>query len=231
MQRLAVPIRNARITADYKAELYFDKYGYNHFGVDITSKDDQYWDVFSLGYGKVIDCGLDGIDGPYSGLGYVIIIRYDEVLLSDGSTIDLVATMCHLQEGSIAVEKGQEVTPETYLAKYGRTGSGIEGEHLHLQFDSDVDHPYACTGISGKTSKILKRGTVDSTIKPITVLNNYTVGLYKNRKVVDVFPNEKWATKKWLEIGDTYFDTVKEEYETYKKFFNEVTTLVKKYTG
>lgn len=200
-QKLAIPVRKCTITADYKCEAYKNKYGYDHFGIDITSIDDKHLEVYACGNGTVIDCGLDGKNGPYSGLGYITIIRYDDVELCDGTIVDVICTTFHHEEGSILVRKGQTVNAETQIAKYGKTGTGIEGEHLHIQFSTDVDNPYNCTGISGVNSALLKSSNMDLTLNPITVLNNYDIGVYPDRIISDIFWSGGWVSDLWFEIG------------------------------
>lgn len=166
-QKLVFPIEKAKITAGYMAKMYKEKHGYNHYGVDMICVNDEDYTVYACGNGTVITAGND------VGLGYITVIRYDNVVIGTGTVSDVIATTFHHEAGSIKVKAGDKVNANTIIARYGKTGYGIEGEHLHIQFDTDVSNPLYCTGINGSGSIILKRGTVDSTINPVLILNNY----------------------------------------------------------
>ena len=166
-QKLVFPVNKAKITAGYMSKMYKEKHGYNHYGVDMICVNDADFTVYACGNGTVITAGND------VGLGYITVIRYDNVVIGDGSVSDVIATTFHHEAGSIKVKAGDKVNANTIIARYGKTGYGIEGEHLHIQFDTDVSNPLYCTGINGNASTILKRGTVDSTINPVLILNNY----------------------------------------------------------
>lgn len=169
-QRLVFPVKKAKITAGYMSKMYKEKHGYNHYGVDMICVNDEDFTVYACGNGTVITAGND------VGLGYITVIRYDNVIIGTGSSStvsNVIATTFHHEAGSIKVKAGDKVNADTVIARYGKTGYGIEGEHLHIQFDTDISNPLYCTGINGSGSTILKRGTVDSTINPVLILNNY----------------------------------------------------------
>ena len=207
-QNLVFPVRRAKITAGYMATEYFKKYGYNHYGVDMICVNDKYFDVYACGNGTVIDAGNDGANS----VGNVVIIRYNDVVICDmegnENVKDLICTYFHLQDGSIKVKKGDKVNAETKVGLYGKTGYGIEGEHLHIQFDTDVNNPYYCTGIAGR-GYILKHGTVNSTVNPLHVLCNWD-SADKDREYRGEFPNWNddfdeegtayWSCLPWVEV-------------------------------
>lgn len=173
-QVLLLPIDNAAITAGYRNKLYSQQFGFEHYGVDMVSTALSR-SVFALGDGEVIAAGLDGAKGEYSGLGWVTVIRYNNVYIhSQNKVVDLIATTMHHQ-ADLFVEQGDKVTNGQVLGYYSNTGGTLVngqrmGAHLHLQFDTDVDFPLYCYGIGGSNSQILKKGTVNSTVNPFDVL-------------------------------------------------------------
>ena len=196
-QKLVFPIEKGKITAGYKNQFYKDKFGYHHYGVDITSTVGNR-KVYALGDGVVIAAGLDGKTGANSGLGYITVIKYPGCVSNvDKISRDLIVTTFHHVEGSIRVKAGDSVTYSTVIAEYGNTGGMTTGNHLHLQIDSDTEYPLYCYGISGATSKILKKGTVDSTWNPIEYL--WCSG---TRYPLEVFPG--WAETDWLYLPYKY---------------------------
>lgn len=178
-QLLILPINLAVVTAGYKSTAYEKQMGFVHYGVDFFSKTGDTI-VYAMGEGEVVAAGLDGTSGDYSGMGWVTVIRYPRVYLPASEQVrDLVATTFHHQPGSLRVKAGDRVTKDTVIGRYGNTGGttvngGRMGSHLHLQFDVDTAHPLHCYGISGRASKILQRGTVDSTLNPFGVLTMKT---------------------------------------------------------
>ena len=61
--------------------------------------------------------------------------------------------------------KGQKVTADTIIGKYGDTGGRDYTAHLHIQFDADAKNPRWMYGIAS-TGNIMYKGTIDSTITP-----------------------------------------------------------------
>lgn len=174
-QLLTLPIQRMAVTAGYKNAKYLAQFGFRHYGIDAVSETGAR-EVHALGNGIVLAVGLDGTAGDYSGLGWVTVIRYDGVYIpGTGKVQDIIATTFHHETGSVLVKTGDKVTAQTVLARYGNTGgttiNGAKmGAHLHLQLDADTAYPLYCSGISGKGSGLLKRGTSDSTINPHQVL-------------------------------------------------------------
>ena len=168
-QRLVLPINDMRLTASYKNAAYRQRFGFDHYGVDATSRSGN-TALYGLGSGIVVAAGLDGAKGEASGCGYVLVIKYPACVINGRDAADLVCTYFHMREKP-PVKTGDEVTTETLLGHYGNTGANTTGAHLHIQFDTDTDYPLWCSGISGKESLILKPGTVDSTVDPLDVLH------------------------------------------------------------
>ncbi len=175
-QLLTLPILRMAITAGYKNAKYKAQFGFGHYGIDAVSETGNR-EVCALGTGTVLAAGLDGTAGDYSGLGWVTVIRYDKVYLpGTGEVWDLIATTFHHEPHSVKVKAGDKVVAGMVIAQYGNTGGTTQpdgspmGAHLHLQLDTDAAYPLYCSGISGKGSRLLKRGTADSTVNPYQAL-------------------------------------------------------------
>ena len=151
MQKLILPIDEFKPTAGYKNAKYRKYWGYTHYGVDCVSAT-RNRALYALGNGVVKAAGLDGLNGKTtgkgSGCGYCLVIIYKDCYNhKTGKVMDLVCTYIHMS-ALPKVKVGDKVTPKTCLGFYGNTGAATSGPHLHIQFDTDTDHPLYCTGIS-----------------------------------------------------------------------------------
>lgn len=182
-QKLILPFKSNIISAAYKMSAYTQKHGYKHYGIDLGCKESDF-NVYALGDGTVIDCGLNN-GALNKGIGNCIIIEYLNVKCNDGKVRDLICQMFHFDK--IHVKKGQKVTLTTIIGEYGNTGANHNpspsvGRHLHLQFSVDVLHPNLATGISQSSNGVIvKKASIDNTIDPSTVwfksTNQSIVGL------------------------------------------------------
>ena len=166
MQKLVLPINKCLINASYGNALYNKLHGYPHYGMDLTSTVND-TTVYALGNGIVFNCGMDG-KVPYDRLGNCIVVIYKGVALPNGKTVDLACRMFHFD--TILVKKGQSVTKNTVIGKYGNTGgttinSQPMGAHLHIEFDTDIKSPEYAYGIK-QSGNIIKKGTINSTVNP-----------------------------------------------------------------
>ncbi|MGN0629054.1 MAG: peptidoglycan DD-metalloendopeptidase family protein [Oscillospiraceae bacterium] len=174
IQKLILPITDAKLTCGYKNAYYYSIFKLHHYGIDITSVSGN-TAIYGMGDGKVIAAGWDGIStnqtGAGSGCGYVVIIQYDNVWNHNKkSSCNVVCTLMHLKEQP-KVKVGDAITTKTLIGNYGATGAYVDGPHLHIQFDTDTAHPFACMPMSASGHKILMRGTVDSTVEPCYLLH------------------------------------------------------------
>ena len=158
-QNLILPINKTRITAGYKNVNYKNQFGFNHYGSDSTSTNSDRT-VWGSGVGQVLAAGFDNV------LGNVVIIRYNNCQLKNGTTKDLIQRLYHLDR--IDVVKGQSITKDTRIGLYGNTGKYTTGAHLHVEFDTDVNYPTYSPTLSS-SSNIIKAGT-DSTLNPAQVM-------------------------------------------------------------
>ena len=123
--------------------------------------------------------------GEKSGCGYVLVVQYDGCQSwKTGKTAALACTYMHMREQPL-VSRGDRVTTETLLGHYGNTGGATSGAHLHIQFDTDVAFALCCAGLAAAGHAVLKAGTVDSTVDPLTVL-------YKDKKKKVKRQNAGW---------------------------------------
>lgn len=166
-QRLLLPIHHTRITAGYKNSNYRKQFGFNHYGCDMTDRDKKDFSVYGMGNGTVLAAAKD------NKTGLTLIIRYNDVILSDGSIKDVIIRMWHFDK--LFVKKGDSVTKDTLIGNYGDTGTYASGKHLHIEADVDLKYPAFSPSFSGNTS-IIKAGT-DSTIHINKVLHIRTSGV------------------------------------------------------
>lgn len=169
-QRLKSPIEKAKVTSGYKNSAYRREFGFEHFGLDLTSVKKE-TELYGLGNGYVYDEGLDGLNGKTtgsgSGCGYCLVVIYENCINNKtGEVADLAVTYMHLKSRS-PLRAGAKVNGKTFLGNYGATGLYVTGPHLHIQIDRDTEHPLHCCGIASKGHAFLKRGTVDSTENPV----------------------------------------------------------------
>ena len=175
--KLTLPLNNMMLQAGYKSAMYEKEWGWKHYGVDATNPSSK--NIYGMGEGVVVAAGQDGVTltGPNSRLGNVVVIRYNNVELADGSKRDLVCRMYHLDK--IAVKAGDDVDEKTVIGQYGNTGANTTGAHLHIEFDTDVNWPTLAPGVSIGKGKIINTaaeyakagGIADSTIDPAKVWN------------------------------------------------------------
>lgn len=175
VQKLVFPIKSPKITCGYKNKNYKTTYGFNHYGLDMISNSGVV-EIYGLGNGTVIAAGWDGV-GPVNGAkkntgcGYVLIVQYNNAYNhTTKKKCNVVCTMMHLKSAPL-VKKGDKVTTSTLLGYYGATGAYVTGAHLHIQFDTDTKYPLACMPMGSIGHKILKKGSVDSTVDPSELLH------------------------------------------------------------
>lgn len=121
------------MTASWKTKAYKNKFGFEHYGVDMVSAagDKTLW---ASGSGTVVSVGSDNV------VGNVVAICYPNAFNhKSGETRDVVFRYFHL--ASIAVKPGQSVTKDTRIGQYGNTGTVGTGAHLHIEADTDTAHP------------------------------------------------------------------------------------------
>ena len=160
-QHLILPLNQAQLTAGYKNAQYKTKFGFSHFGIDLSNGAGDDRTLWAMGEGTVRAAGLDSI------FGNTVVITYPAVYVHrTGKIQDLTVRLYHLD--SVAVKAGQPVTTATRIGVMGNTGKYTTGPHVHVEIDTDVKMPTYAPGLAGN-SNIIKRG-IDTTLRPSDVL-------------------------------------------------------------
>lgn len=102
--------------------------------------------------------------GQDSVVGNVVMVCYPNAFNGiTRHTCDIVFRYFHLE--TISVKTGDKVTKDTKLGIYGNTGSMRMALHLHLEADTDVEHPlYSPTVNSSSFLKGRASGANDKTV-------------------------------------------------------------------
>jgi murein DD-endopeptidase MepM/ murein hydrolase activator NlpD len=153
-QKLTLPFAQCRVAAAYKLTPYRQYWGYDHYGIDYKAT--AALEVLASGDGIVVTAGND------TNVGNTVCVVYRDVHNHAKNTdCDLVARYMHLK--SISVKEGQTVKAGDVLGIEGKTGGGGWSEHLHVEFDTDIDWPNHSPQVKG--SNLIKKG-VDTTVDP-----------------------------------------------------------------
>jgi len=160
-QYLTLPLNKAQLTAGYKNAAYRQKFGFSHFGMDLSNSPSDARTLWGMGNGTVKAAGYDNIFG-----NAVVVVYPDCYNRKTKKAQDLTVRLYHL--ASVAVKTGQPVTPSTKLGVMGNTGKYSTGVHVHVEIDRDTDMPTHVPGLA-KSSNILKKG-IDTTYDPAGIL-------------------------------------------------------------
>lgn len=201
-QYLILPLNKAQLTAGYKNANYKTKFGFTHYGIDLSNGVLDNRTLWAMGNGTVKACGYDNIFG-----NTVVIVYPDVYIPATGKTQDLTVRLYHMK--SIAVKVGQAVTTATKLGVMGNTGQYSTGAHVHVEIDTDVEMPTYAPGLKGN-SNIIKKG-IDTTLSPSDVLYLkptapdkqtlvFKAGVYADQKEAQLptYPEEE---RFFLEVG------------------------------
>lgn len=157
-QLLVYPMMHTTISGGFKNTAYRNKYGYQHYGIDcveLTAKD---FEPVAEGEGVVLATEFNSNNS----LGGIVVIRYNNVFCPRTGVIqDLIIRHYHLD--TIYVKKGDKVT------QYQKLGHVTYGHkwwnHIHVEIDKDVKHPFHTPQVAEISSNLLIRtGANDSTI-------------------------------------------------------------------
>jgi len=194
MQKLILPFDRQMMLCGYKNPRYRQHWGYEHYGVDISTIQGEASDnhtIYASGEGMVVAVGKD------NSLGWGIAVLYPDVYNhKTGKTQDLVARYMHMAE--VFVEKGQKVDVSTPLAPEGKEGTG--DYHLHLEFDTDTRYPTYSPQVSAGHTFWMKG--LDSSVNP-----SYVLHIAKGRALVKPTYNLAWLNEEDFSIPQTETDT------------------------
>lgn len=118
MQQLILPINYAKVTASFLNNSYANKFGYPHYGIDMTGSEQ----VYCQGHGIVLSSGTDATYGKF-----VVILYFDVKNIGC-----VICNYFHLDTISQLMSQGNFVTKDTKLGLMGNTGNST-GKHLHLE--------------------------------------------------------------------------------------------------
>lgn len=162
-QVLTFPLKSGWISAGYQNANYLKKNKFQHYGTDFYD-DKGYANVFASGGGVVL-----GTEFCKNSVGNIAVIRYDNVFLpSTGEQISLIARYYHML--SLSVKEGDRVTEGQTI---GAVDSGHEWyHHVHMELDTDLDHPFHTPQVAEATSELLQRASATGSgmLDPVTVL-------------------------------------------------------------
>lgn len=181
MQRLTMPFTRCMMLCGYKNPEYTKRWGYLHYGVDISTHQGGASDdhrILASGVGTVMVAGKD------SRLGYGVAILYKDVYNHQtGESVNVVARYMHMK--SLAVMTGDTVQVGTVIGEEGKEGT--TDYHLHLEFDTDTTPAYAAWSpqVAG-TGGFWKKG-VDSTVNP-----SYLLHVGPGQSLADPTYNPAW---------------------------------------
>ena len=193
MQRLIMPFKKQMMLCGYKNVEYLKKWGYPHYGVDISTIQGQGGEdptVYASGHGVVLLAGWD------KKLGGAVCVMYPGAYNHEtGKSADVVARYMHL--ASVSVKTGDAVKVGSVLGVEGKEGT--EDYHLHLEFDTDLKYPQYSPQVAG--SDFWKKGT-DSTWNPSNVLH---VG--EGQEIVPPTYNPAWLNAEDIAIPHVPVET------------------------
>ena len=211
MQKLILPFKRQMMLAGYKTAQYLSAWGYQHYGVDISTiqgaagSDPK---IYGSGQGTVVAAGYDNSGGN------IVVVIYPACLNhKTGKVQDLVARYMHL--ASIAVKTGDAVTVNKVLGVEGKTKT--TDYHLHIEFDTDTRWPLYSPQVSSADDYMtfaqgnyLRKGT-DSTVDPSFIFHQTA-----DRVTVPPTYNPAWLNQQdktipliLTDTSDTTNDTIK----------------------
>ncbi len=137
-QKLILPINHTLVTASYKNEAYWKKFGFRHYGTDFVSTAGSTL-VYASGVGTLIASGWD------ENAGYVAIIRYPGAYNHRQRRYeDVVFRYYHLNSLAALPAGENAITKDTEIGHYGGSGFGSMtrwSPHLHVEADTDLAYP------------------------------------------------------------------------------------------
>lgn len=159
-QKLIMPLNDLRVTASYKNAAYEKNLGLGvHYGMDCADLNRSDAQVWGMGNGIILDVGTDTCFGNY------IVVKYPQAYnRKEKRYADIIVRMYHF--ASVSVKKGQGITKDTKMGKYGSTGTYATAAHLHMEVDTDTVHTHHTPSIKNDSSKFYGRisGANDKTM-------------------------------------------------------------------
>ena len=209
-QKLLMPFKNSMIICGYKTAQYRKSWGYEHYGIDISTwqgiiQPDHY--IRASGEGTVVAVGDDG------SLGKGIAIVYKDCESRTGEIKSLTARYMHMAK--IYVKQGQKVKAGEIIADEGKEGT--TSYHLHFELDTDITWATYTPQVSKYNHNFWHKGK-DTTVNP-------SLWLWQSNIAVTTPYN--FSNKAWINLGiddnipkienNNELETLKKENESLKK--------------
>lgn len=160
-------MKECSVSAGFKDENYKKdgKHLFTHYGIDFDSIGATNFNVLASGDGTVIGVEMNS----YNSLGGIVVVKYPNVYIHSLNQVkDLIFRYMHISR--IQVSKGDSVFHYSTIGVV--SGSHKWWNHIHLEIDSDMTHPFHTPQVAESSSGLLiAAGANDSTLlDPINVL-------------------------------------------------------------
>lgn len=228
-QKLIFPFKRARIVAGFGTKKYKEYWGYNHWGIDISSRQ-GYTDkeisvmdhgIYASGTGKVVYCQYDVPKAGGKSLGYALCIVYKDCISHAGEKKDLVARYMHC--GTVYVKEGDTVSAGNKIAEEGMVGA--QSYHLHLELDTDTANPR----YSPQVSRYHTAWICQDDPNYFYMTLNPSLWLWQNENYVqDPYRFDIW-TAAWINEEDKELPMIETTNEDLKRRIAELEKEVTKY--
>lgn len=153
MQKLIMPVNQATISASFKNENYKNRFGFEHYGVDMYGS----IAIYSPGNGIVLSTGTDAMYGNY------VTAYFPYCWPTD---LPFIFNFFHLSK--ISVGKGVVLDKDVVLGLMGQTGTYATGVHLHTEAYY-MDYPTK-KNFSPFPSKRFHKLPVERMVNPLSIL-------------------------------------------------------------
>lgn len=148
-QPVYFPMKECTVAAGFKNARYRKAYGYTHYGVDFDDRWGKSYDVLSP-----INGIIWGAEMNKNSIGGVLVIYGKDIYEpANGLIRDGIVRLYHNAE--LHVKKGQTVRAGDVLAEI--SGTHPTHNHIHMEIDWDIKHPYHTVQVKEDGSELLIR--------------------------------------------------------------------------
>lgn len=194
-QLLIFPMKECAIAAGFKDPKYptDPNHAFPHYGVDFDSTKTADFDVLASGKGTVLGVEFN----RNNSLGGIVVIQYSDVYIPSTKQVKpLIFRYMHLSE--INVVKGATVSAYSKISRV--SGSHKWWNHIHVEVDTDISHPFHTPQVRESSSVLLIAGgsNASSMLDPIGVLvvgGKQTVAIHPYAVYVSAKDRPKYMEK------------------------------------
>lgn len=130
-------------------------HSFAHFGMDCDSLGVINFDVIASAKGTVLGVEFNS----HNSLGGIVVVKYPNVFIpKTGQVKDLIFRYIHM--ASIRVSKGAAVSPYSVLGTV--SGNHKWWNHIHVEIDSDISHPFHTPQVVEVSSALLVRANANA---------------------------------------------------------------------